>query len=345
MPAPGVLANDSDAEDDELTATAVSSPANGTLDLRADGSFFYEHDGGETTGDSFTYVASDGVDESRLTTVTITINPVNDLPVAVDDAYSVNQGGTITVPAAGVLANDKDAEGNPLAAELVGDASSGTLNLRPDGSFSYEHDGSQVGSDSFTYTASDGTGDSDVAEVTIRIISGVLVVTKTGDTNDGVCDADCSLREAIAQTSPGSKITFEITGTITLTIGELTVDKDLSIEGPGAENLAISGNDAGRVFHVTGGEVEISGVNIRDGRTDGFGGSILNEGGTLSLTDSAIVGNAARGGGGIYNAGTLTVTDSIVVANEASGIGGGINNEGTLTITGSDISTQSTRFW
>ncbi|MDY0020623.1 MAG: cadherin-like domain-containing protein, partial [Anaerolineae bacterium] len=116
--APGVLENDSDEDGDSLTATLVSGPAHGTLSFAADGSFSYEHDGSETTSDSFTYSVSDGQETSEAATVALTITPVNDWPAAVDDAYSVQEGGTLIIAALGVLANDTDAEGDTLTASL-----------------------------------------------------------------------------------------------------------------------------------------------------------------------------------------------------------------------------------
>ena len=80
--APGVLGNDTDTEGSTLSSTVVSGPANGTLTLNSNGSFTYVHNGGETTSDSFTYVANDGTTNSNLATVSITVTPVNDAPVA-----------------------------------------------------------------------------------------------------------------------------------------------------------------------------------------------------------------------------------------------------------------------
>src|SRR5438094_10248383 len=121
-----------------------------------DRSFTYVHDGSETTTDTFTYKANDGSLDSNVATVTITINPVNDAPVAVNDAYNVNEGGTLTVTAPGVLGNDTDAENNALTAVLVtGPAHASSFTLNPDGSFVYVHDGSETTTDSFTYRAND----------------------------------------------------------------------------------------------------------------------------------------------------------------------------------------------
>jgi VCBS repeat-containing protein len=80
--APGVLDNDTDADGDPLTAELVSGPSKGTLALNADGSFTYTPNANFNGEDSFTYVANDGLEDSNTATVTITINSVNDAPVA-----------------------------------------------------------------------------------------------------------------------------------------------------------------------------------------------------------------------------------------------------------------------
>ena len=168
---PGVLGNDTDAENDSLTAVLVTGPANAaSFALNLDGSFIYVHDGSETTSDSFTYRANDGMADSNVATVIISINPVNDAPVATDDIYAVNEGGTLNVAAPGVLGNDTDAENDSLTAVLVtGPANAASFALNLDGSFIYVHDGSETTSDSFTYRANDGMADSNVATVIISI--------------------------------------------------------------------------------------------------------------------------------------------------------------------------------
>jgi VCBS repeat-containing protein len=167
-----VLTNDTDGENDSLTAILLSGPANAAnFTFNADGSFSYEHDGGETTSDSFTYKANDGTADSNVATVFITITGVNDVPVANDDGpYNVAEGGTFTLPAPGVLANDSDADGPTMTAVLVsGPANAFLFALNPNGSFTYTHNGSETTSDSFTYRVSDGTALSNIATVTISI--------------------------------------------------------------------------------------------------------------------------------------------------------------------------------
>ncbi|HEV3083221.1 MAG TPA: Ig-like domain-containing protein [Gemmataceae bacterium] len=152
---PGLLANDSDTEGDALSAVLVTGPAHGSLMLNADGSFTYSPDANFDQTDFFTYRVSDGANKSNTATVLIQINPVNDPPVANDDAYSVAEDTTLTIEAPGVLANDFDVDLDPdietLYAILISGPSHGTLTLDTDGSFIYTPDADYNGLDSFTY--------------------------------------------------------------------------------------------------------------------------------------------------------------------------------------------------
>src|SRR5690606_4719777 len=171
--APGILGNDSDPNGDSITVgMIVSGVSNGSLSINNDGSFTYTPDTDFTGTDSFTYQASDGALLSNVATVTITVDaPGNDAPVAVDDDYTTDAGVTLNVlPADGVLANDTDADGDPLAAALDDDVDNGTLACNADGSFSYTPNAGFDGTDSFTYYANDGTTNSlNPATVTITV--------------------------------------------------------------------------------------------------------------------------------------------------------------------------------
>ena len=92
--ASGVLNNDSDPDGDTITAAILQSPANGSVNLSADGSFEYIPDGNANGDDTFTYTLSDG-ELTAEATVTISVAAVNDAPVAVDETYE-NDGGHVT---------------------------------------------------------------------------------------------------------------------------------------------------------------------------------------------------------------------------------------------------------
>ncbi|MCP4090584.1 MAG: tandem-95 repeat protein, partial [Gammaproteobacteria bacterium] len=166
----GVLANDSDVEHDPLTALKISDPANGVLVLNNDGSFTYTPSTGYIGSDSFTYKANDGASDSDVAAVTITVNPLTSKPLANNETYGAEEDLKLTTTALnGVLANDSDAEDNPLTALKITDPANGSLTLNSDGSFVYTPNPDYFGTDSFTYKASEGTVESDAAAVTIIV--------------------------------------------------------------------------------------------------------------------------------------------------------------------------------
>ena len=90
-------------------------------------------------------------------------------PASGNDAYAVSQNGQLNVAAAGVLANDGDADGDPLTAVLSRNPGNGTVQLNPNGSFSYRPTAGFAGNDSFGYKANDGTGNGGEANVAIKV--------------------------------------------------------------------------------------------------------------------------------------------------------------------------------
>jgi len=166
--APGVLANDSDPNGATLTPSVVSNPQHGTLALDPSGSFTYVNNGASAPVDTFTYHDTSTTGTSNTANVTINVTP-DHKPVANPDNYNVGHGGTLIVPAPGVLINDTDSDGDSLHAILASGPQHGTLALASNGSFTYTHDGSNTLQDTFTYRASDGVLSSSNALVTITI--------------------------------------------------------------------------------------------------------------------------------------------------------------------------------
>jgi hypothetical protein len=166
----GVLTNDSDPEAQPLTPTLVTNVAHGVLTWAGDGTFTYQPERDFTGFDSFTYRVSDGTNVSNVAKVTLEVRPVNDAPVAVDDAYSMIEDGVLQVSAAeGILRNDRDVEGDRLYASVPSKPSHGKVVLQADGSFTYTPNADFAGEDSFTYMASDGAATSQPATVRIQV--------------------------------------------------------------------------------------------------------------------------------------------------------------------------------
>ena len=185
-----------------------------------------------------------------------------------------------------------------------------------------------------------------------------FTVTNLNDTGAG------SLRDAIGQangTAGADVVTFQagLTGTITLTTGQLDITDSVDIQGPGEAALTVSGNDASRVFYLysnaTTLDISISGLTVSHGlanigagivdfdenltlnhvtlannHSTGDGGGLWADGFsmTLNVHNSTLTGNVADGdGGGIYvedTGGPMTIADTVISSNQAAGSGGGI---------------------
>lgn len=144
-----VQATDIDSPVSELTY-AVGDVARGTVRMETDGTFTFEPPGdffGET---NFTYTAGDGLDDSQPGVVTITVNPVNDAPVALDVAYNTREDTPLSAPL-----NARDIDDDPMSFTIVATPSHGTVTVAGD-VFTYTPNADYAGSDSFTFSASDG---------------------------------------------------------------------------------------------------------------------------------------------------------------------------------------------
>src|SRR5204863_488711 len=118
--------------------------------------------------------ANDGLLDSNAATVALTINPVNDAPVATNDSFATNEDTALTITAPGVLGNDTDVDSPALTAVVVTGPSHGALTLDADGGFTYTPAANFNGCDSFTYKANDGLADSNVATALTITAPGVL---------------------------------------------------------------------------------------------------------------------------------------------------------------------------
>jgi hypothetical protein len=184
VPAPGVLANDSDPDGDPITAVNATQPANGSVILYSNGSFKYTPNVGFSGVDHWTYKASDGTLTSTPATVTITVTGGNTPPVANADNYTldVTISTTLNIPVPGVLANDSDPDGDPITALKVNDPAHGSVSLLSTGAFTYTSIQPYIGDDIFTYKACDGPDScSTPVQVTITVSGGNEEPTASAD--------------------------------------------------------------------------------------------------------------------------------------------------------------------
>ncbi len=168
--APGVLANDSDAESETLTVYSYVPSENGTGGVAVDGRWYYTPDTNFNGSDHMHYKAQDATSQSGYTTITITVTPVNDAPVAIEDTYTVSEDETLTVLGPGLLANDTDVEGDPLTGSSFNDAATiGEVSVAGGGGFTYRAPQDWNGIDTFRYRCSDMATESAWATVTITV--------------------------------------------------------------------------------------------------------------------------------------------------------------------------------
>ena len=332
--APGVLGNDTDVENNPLTSTVVTGPAHGTLTLNSDGSFTYTPNADFNGADSFTYKANDGTDDSNPATVNLTINPVNDAPVAVDDAFATNEDTPLTIAMPGVLGNDTDVDGDALTANLVTGPTHGSLTLNPDGSLLYTPNADYHGTDSFTYKANDGTVDSNLATVNLTINS----VNDAPVANDDTYSTD--LNTPLTITAPGvlgndtdvdgdtlhvgAIVTGPAHGGLTLNIdGSFTYTPDANYFG--ADSFSYQANDG----TASSGSATVN-ITVNNGQT--FAGTPGND--TLTGTSGDDVFYATTGNDTMDGGANTIVGDTVVFSNATSGVNVLINTAQDFTGSG-----------
>ncbi|MGB8434534.1 MAG: cadherin-like domain-containing protein, partial [Burkholderiales bacterium] len=153
------------------TYSLVIVPTNAAaFTFNANGTFSYTPTAGFNGTDGFVYLITDSDGETSQATVTITVNPVDDLPVGVNDAYTTSEGTALVVNAtAGVLANDTGLSDGGITLLVTAGPAFGAVTLNNDGSFTYAPNASYVGADSFTYQITDADGDTAMATVSIAV--------------------------------------------------------------------------------------------------------------------------------------------------------------------------------
>ncbi len=160
------LANDIGTDQSGFVPVLVSGPAHGQVTVNTDGTFGYSPDKDYFGTDSFTYKLSDGQTDSNISTVSIVVTPVNDAPVAGDIQQTAREDAPQTVD---LLSQASDVDSPVLMPTIVQGPAHGQLALNTDGTYTYTPDANFNGTDSFSYTVSDGELDSDIATVQITV--------------------------------------------------------------------------------------------------------------------------------------------------------------------------------
>ena len=159
------LASASDVDGDALQATVVAGPAHGTVTVQPGGHFTYQPHADYVGPDSFTYTVNDGELTSNVAAVSIDVTPVNDAPTLGNQALSVAEDTELT---GNLLATAADVDSPVLTALVIDDPAHGSLSVNADGSYTYKPNRGYTGTDSFTYTVSDGQ-ESTTATISLRV--------------------------------------------------------------------------------------------------------------------------------------------------------------------------------
>ncbi|WJH41457.1 Ig-like domain-containing protein [Aliirhizobium terrae] len=243
----GQLPTATDADGDALTYAKASDPANGTLTVNANGSYAYVPNANFNGTDSFTYTVSDGI-ATRSYTVTVTVNAVNDAPSGSDGAISTDED----TPFTGQLPTATDQDGDPLSYRLATQAENGAVSINLDGSYTYTPNADFNGTDSFTYTVSDGRIE---RTYTITVTVGAENDPPVGEDLDIAIDEDGTAAGQLPQaTDPdGDPLTYGL-GTQAGN-GTATVNEDGSYTY--VPNANFNGTDT-FTYTVTDGTVTVS---------------------------------------------------------------------------------------
>jgi len=236
-----VVANDSDADGDAVTVSTVSAPANGTAALIATGAdagkISYTPNANFAGTDSFTYVVSDGKGGTATATVTVTVTNINDPPTATSDTATTLEEKAVVVD---VRPNDSDADGDALTVTAVTTPANGTAALVPTapGSVTYTPKANFVGTDSFSYTVSDGKGGVAAATVTVE-------VTNVNDAPTAVDDG-----AAVGEDSGTAIIDVAVNDNGNPDVGETIRVDAVTQPGHGVAAVIVEGADAGKVSYT-----------------------------------------------------------------------------------------------
>ncbi|WP_157204478.1 cadherin-like domain-containing protein, partial [Methylomonas koyamae] len=263
--APGMLANDSDADGDALQVQSIDiTGTQGVVTAFADGHFSFTPTAGFSGDTSFKYTLIDGFGGSALGIVTVSVT--NTAPVTGNDSYSVQAGQTLNIAAPGLLVNDSDADGDALQLQSIDiTGTQGVVTAFPDGHFSFTSNNGFTGQTSFSYTVRDGFGGSAQGTVTIDVT------------------AAASLKVvSFVQTDSGFAVRFNRAldvSVLNLYTGEPSNmgAADLVLTGPDgkpvAGSLLLDSDHAGFSFLRTGGVLAAGNYNLTlASRIDGFKG-------------------------------------------------------------------------
>ncbi|MGB3405585.1 MAG: Ig-like domain-containing protein [Microcoleaceae cyanobacterium] len=322
---------DSDPDGNDITVNQINGEtvnigqpivleSGAEITLNPDGTFSYNPNDqytslgvGETATETFTYTVNDGISDSEPATVTITINGVNDDPIAAEDNLQTSPQRPLTFDP---LTNDTDPDGDDLTLDSIdSQPSNGQLVQNPDGTLTYIPNPNFTGTDSFTYTISDGNGGTSTATVNIEVNpdndgDGILDLEDLDDDNDGIPDSEEGDGDTDGDGIPNVfDLDSDNDGISDLNESGLSPEKiaELDTDGDGVIDTPVGDNGLADDIETTpeSGELDLNGDGIADKSVDTDSDGVPNfldldsdNDGILDVTE---VGNPDTDGNGIVD--------------------------------------------
>ncbi|MDX8348616.1 Ig-like domain-containing protein [Cognatiyoonia sp. IB215446] len=275
-----VLANDADPDGDTLTLVTVGGATNGAASIQ-NGQIRFTPDADFNGEEVLTYTVSDGLGGIATGTLTITVTPENDLPVAVDDVASLNENDTVLID---VLANDADVDGDALTLASVTGVVNGTA-IFENGQLRYTPDADFFGTEVLSYTVNDGNGGSASATVTVTVNEVNEAPVAVSDTAE-VDEDETILIDVLANDTDGNGDTLTITdvekpanGVAIIDSGQIRYFPDPDFNG--SETITYTVDD-GRGGVVTG-VVNVTVNSVNDAPMATADTATLEEDGTILI--------------------------------------------------------------
>ncbi|SFE77550.1 VCBS repeat-containing protein [Paenibacillus catalpae] len=306
-----------DADGDSITYSLVTAPTHGILTLNPNGSFTYSPNANYNGPDSFTYKVNDGSLDSGTSAVDLTVNPVNDKPVANDSSTSTEEG----TPVDGTV-SASDIDEDILHFLKQDEPQHGTAELDPVlGTYKYTPDDGFIGTDTFTFTAHDDTDESNKATVTITVTEAPNAAPAAQDGSEST-NEDTPVNGSVTATDGDnnplsySVVTSPVNGTLTMNQdGTFTYTPNANYNG--ADSFTYKANDGKADSNVATVSLTINAVN--DKPTANNSSKTTDENVPVSGT---VTGQDAEGTALTYSLDTAPVNGTVV-----------LNSDGTYTYT------------
>ncbi len=291
-----MIANDTDVEGSTLTVTAASNATGGTAVRQANGSVIFTPTANFNGTAGFDYTVSDGT-STDVGHVTVTVNPLNDAPLAVDDTTSTQEDTAETRTQANLVANDTDAEGNTLTVTAASNPTNGTVVRNADGSVTFTPTANFTGTAGYDYTVSDGTL-TDIGHVTVNVtavndapvafddVASTPQSTPLNLTQANLKGNDTDVDNTNAQLTV-TAVSNPTNGTVQLVSGTVTFTPTAGYTGPAGFDYTISDGTLTDIGHVT--VTVTNGPNVAPVAVDDTAST--PEDTAVTITQAAMTGN------------------------------------------------------